>query len=88
MRLQSAIVQRIIALKAEVEGVAGDSLQIFNLESKAKLKSVQFPQSVVFWKWITPSKLGLVTATAAYHWDMEVSAEHGTAAKGLILQLY
>lgn len=64
-------VRQIIALKAQVEGVEGDSLQIFNLESKAKLKSVQFPQSVVFWKWISNNKLGLVTATTVYHWEME-----------------
>lgn len=48
------------------------SLQIFNLEAKAKLKSVQFGQQVVFWKWISATKLGLVTATAVYHWDMQV----------------
>ena len=47
-------------------------LQIFNLEAKAKLKSVQFGQQVVFWKWISATKLGLVTATAVYHWDMQV----------------
>ena len=46
--------------------------QIFNLEAKAKLKSVQFGQQVVFWKWISATKLGLVTASAVYHWDMQV----------------
>lgn len=46
--------------------------QIFNLEAKAKLKSVQFGQQVVFWKWISATKLGLVTATSVYHWDMQV----------------
>lgn len=65
---------KVIALKAAVPGVEGDNLQIFNLATKAKLKSVQFPQSVVFWKWVTPSKLGLVTAMAVYHWDVEVRA--------------
>ena len=36
------------------------------------MKSFQIAQPVVFWKWITPSKLGLVTATTVYHWDMNV----------------
>ncbi len=63
---------QIIALKAAVPGVTGDNLQIFDLAAKAKLKSVQFPQAVVFWKWISASKLGLVTATSVYHWDVEV----------------
>ncbi|PRW61204.1 clathrin heavy chain [Chlorella sorokiniana] len=66
---------RIIALKAAVPGVEGDNLQIFNLEAKAKLKSVQFGQQVVFWKWISATKLGLVTATAVYHWDMQGTSD-------------
>ena len=63
---------KVIALKASVAGAAGDSLQIFNLEMKSKMKSFQIAQPVVFWKWITPSKLGLVTAATVYHWDMNV----------------
>lgn len=67
--------QKVIALKAAVAGVEGDNLQIFDLEKKAKLKSTQFPQSVIFWKWVTPSRLGLVTAVSVYHWDLEGSGE-------------
>lgn len=26
---------------------------------------------VVFWKWVTPSMLGLVTQTVVYHWSIE-----------------
>lgn len=63
---------KVIALKATVPSVTGDSLQIFNLDTKSKMKSFQITQPVVFWKWITPSKLGLVTATSVYHWDMNV----------------
>ena len=63
---------KILALKAATPGVEGDALQIFDMNSKAKLKAVQFPQSVVFWKWVTPKKLGMVTATSVYHWDIEV----------------
>lgn len=63
---------KVIALKATVPAVTGDSLQIFNLDTKSKMKSFQITQPVVFWKWITASKLGLVTATSVYHWDMNV----------------
>ncbi|DBA67143.1 hypothetical protein WJX79_007694 [Trebouxia sp. C0005] len=66
---------KVIALKATVPAVAGDSLQIFNLELKSKMKSFQITQPVVFWKWITPSKLGLVTATSVYHWDMNGASD-------------
>jgi hypothetical protein len=27
---------------------------------------------VVFWKWLTPALMGLVTATSVYHWTIEV----------------
>ncbi|KDD74078.1 hypothetical protein H632_c1591p0, partial [Helicosporidium sp. ATCC 50920] len=66
---------QIIALKATVAGQSGDSLQIFNLGTKTKLKSVQFPQQVVFWKWVTAGRLGLVTAQSVYHWDLEGASE-------------
>lgn len=66
---------QVIALKATVAGMAGDNLQVFNLATKQKLKSLQFSQSVIFWKWVTPSRLGLVTATAVYHWDVEGAAD-------------
>jgi len=62
--------QKIIALKAKVPGNNQDSLQIFDLDKKEKLKSVAMTEEVVFWKWVTSGKLGLVTATSVYHWDM------------------
>lgn len=48
------------------------SSQVFNLDTKTKLKAYQMPTSVEFWKWITPTMLGLVTATSVFHWDIEV----------------
>lgn len=81
MSAESAIMNpaaKVLALKAKpTAGVEGDQLQLFNMDLKAKLKAVQFPHSVVFWKWITPKKLGLVTATEVYHWDMEVGGRRG-----------
>ncbi len=76
---------KVIALKASVAGAAGDSLQIFNLEMKSKMKSFQIAQPVVFWKWITPSKLGLVTAATVYHWDMNVRNVLSTPREALRL---
>nr|CAN71721.1 hypothetical protein VITISV_012220 [Vitis vinifera] len=55
---------RILALKAQLPGTTQDHLQIFNIEMKAKMKSHQMPEQVVFWKWITPKMLGLVTQTS------------------------
>eukprot|EP00211_Chloroparvula_japonica_P000498 CAMPEP_0119134882 /NCGR_PEP_ID=MMETSP1310-20130426/18147_1 /TAXON_ID=464262 /ORGANISM="Genus nov. species nov., Strain RCC2339" /LENGTH=1640 /DNA_ID=CAMNT_0007125725 /DNA_START=25 /DNA_END=4944 /DNA_ORIENTATION=+ len=67
--------QKILALKAGVQGQGTDSLQVFNLDTKVKMKSHQMSEPVVFWKWISPSKLGLVTASAVYHWSLDGPAE-------------
>ena len=58
--------ENIISLKAPNEP-SGHILQIFNLNSKAKLKHVEFPENIVFWKWVSPSILGIVTASSVYH---------------------
>lgn len=55
----------IIALKAQSR-----TLQVFDLESKTKVKSCTMSEDVVFWKWISESTLGLVTDTSVYHWDI------------------
>ncbi|KAG5064403.1 hypothetical protein JHK85_005586 [Glycine max] len=66
---------RILALKAQLQGTTQDHLQIFNIEMKAKMKSYQMPEQVVFWKWISPKMLGLVTQTSVYHWSIEGDSE-------------
>ncbi|GLT43224.1 hypothetical protein SLA2020_171910 [Shorea laevis] len=66
---------RILALKAQLPGTTQDHLQIFNIEMKAKVKSHQMPEQVVFWKWISADKLGLVTQTSVYHWAIEGDSE-------------
>eukprot|EP00303_Exanthemachrysis_gayraliae_P005622 CAMPEP_0206005570 /NCGR_PEP_ID=MMETSP1464-20131121/4652_1 /ASSEMBLY_ACC=CAM_ASM_001124 /TAXON_ID=119497 /ORGANISM="Exanthemachrysis gayraliae, Strain RCC1523" /LENGTH=1697 /DNA_ID=CAMNT_0053379013 /DNA_START=54 /DNA_END=5144 /DNA_ORIENTATION=+ len=58
-------VSKVIALKAQ------NYLQIFNLEMKSKMKSVQMQEPVVFWKWVTPATVALVTGSAVYHWAMD-----------------
>jgi len=68
-------VSKVIALKAVSPGTTTDHLQIFNLEMKTKIKSFQMSEAVAYWKWISPSMLGLVTSTAVYHWDMEGASE-------------
>jgi clathrin heavy chain len=55
----------IIALKAQQR-----TLQIFDLENKAKLKSATMSEDVLFWKWYNDTSLGLVTDTSVYHWNV------------------
>ncbi|KAI9336615.1 hypothetical protein DFJ73DRAFT_646661 [Zopfochytrium polystomum] len=56
---------KVIALKA------GQTIQIFNLEMKAKVKAYVMPEEVVFWKWVSLSTIGLITERAVFHWSME-----------------
>jgi len=57
--------QNILALRS------GTTLQIFNLDAKAKVKAHTMPESLVFWKWTSVTNLALVTGTAVYHWRLD-----------------
>ena len=48
---------------------AGVNLQLFNLELQKKTKSTKLPedQVPVFWNWVSPTTIGVVTATAVFH---------------------
>ena len=48
--------------------IAGKILQIFNLETKAKVKAYTTPEDVSFWHWVNTSTLALITETAVFHW--------------------
>lgn len=56
---------KVIALKA------GQVLQIFNLELRAKMKSHNMPSPVTFWRWVSPNTIALVTAQSVFHWSIE-----------------
>ncbi|KAG8255231.1 LOW QUALITY PROTEIN: clathrin heavy chain [Homalodisca vitripennis] len=66
---------KVIALKgkAGTEGTAAaqKTLQIFNIEMKSKMKAHTMTDDVIFWKWISPNTLALVTETSVFHWSME-----------------
>ena len=49
-------------------------LQVFNRETKAKLKSHMSPQDVIYWRWISATVLGIVTTSSVYHWSIEDDA--------------
>lgn len=52
-----------------------NSLQIYNLDRKAKLKSAQMQSNVLFWKWIDSNTIAIVTADHVYHWNMDGDAQ-------------
>ena len=58
--------QNILALRTGGSTSPG-TLQIFNLDTKAKLKTHQMSEPIVFWKWTSPANLALVTPTCVWH---------------------
>jgi len=61
------IKENIVALKANIEGGKGHILQIFNMEKKQKLSNIEFPDNIVFWRWVAEDLLAVVTTTSVYH---------------------
>jgi clathrin heavy chain len=50
---------------------SGTTLQIFNLELQARMKSSTMNEQVVFWRWTSSNNIALVTPSAVYHWSIE-----------------
>ncbi|CAK5273880.1 unnamed protein product [Mycena citricolor] len=56
--------QKILALKA------GRTLQIFNIDTKQKVKSHVNDTDIVFWKWVSDTTIGMVTESSVFHWTI------------------
>lgn len=69
IKSEQKYVQYFFLGKAGVE--TQKTLQIFNIEMKSKMKAHTMSEDVIFWKWISPNTLALVTETSVYHWSME-----------------
>ncbi|GAX80055.1 hypothetical protein CEUSTIGMA_g7494.t1 [Chlamydomonas eustigma] len=67
--------RKVIALKAVTPGTPGDNLQVFNLDTKTKLKAFQMSETVEYWKWTSATRIGLVTAASVYHWEVEGASD-------------
>jgi hypothetical protein len=46
----------------------GSGVQLFNLDIHVVLKSYLMAEEVKYWKWVSPTCVGIVTATSVYHW--------------------
>jgi clathrin heavy chain len=45
------------------------------LEQKSKVNAHAINEDVVYWTWINPTTIGLVTESAVYHWSTEEGAQ-------------
>lgn len=58
------------ALENRISQTAGRTLQIFNIETKQKVKAHVNSEDVIFWKWVSETTIGIVTDNAVYHWSI------------------
>mmetsp|Transcript_16634 Transcript_16634/g.24631 ORF Transcript_16634/g.24631 Transcript_16634/m.24631 type:complete len:1761 (+) Transcript_16634:142-5424(+) len=56
---------KIVALRASGQ------LQIFNLDSKTRIKSHTISEAIQYWRWIDPLTIALVSVSSVYHWSIE-----------------
>jgi len=63
--------KNIIALRAN-QGTK-TVLQVYNLDTKAKLKHTEVNEQVRFWRWIGEDTLGIVGKSNVYHTDINDS---------------
>ncbi|KAL8431096.1 hypothetical protein ACSSS7_005501 [Eimeria intestinalis] len=59
----------IVALRAKAEG-SQQLVQVLNLETKARLGTAPMQELIVFWRWVAPRILALVTEKAVWHWTL------------------
>jgi clathrin heavy chain len=52
---------------------AAGQLQVFNLDTKQRVKAHTISDPVQYWRWVDASTIALVSATAVYHWSAEGS---------------
>ena len=68
MKAEAAIMNplsQVLALRS------GTTLQIFNLELQARMKSTTVNEPIIFWRWTSPNNIALVSASAVFHWSIE-----------------
>jgi len=56
---------KVVALRAK------QNLQIYNLDMKTKMKSTSIQSQVMFWKWLNPKTIAIITDTEVLHWSMD-----------------
>ncbi|KAJ8904773.1 hypothetical protein NDN08_001289 [Rhodosorus marinus] len=60
---------KVMALRARGQ------LQLFDYGTRAKLKGASMSEQIDFWKWISPSTVGIVTPSSVYHWRKDDQSE-------------
>ena len=60
---------------------SGKVIQMFNLDTKTKLKSHDMESPIVYWKWTSGNNLALVTSNSVFHWSCGVDGTTSPPSK-------
>lgn len=65
--------QNAIALRAD-QGPAATVIQVYNLETKQKVRECTVSEPVSFWRWVDDDTLGIIGKTGVYHASVNVAS--------------
>lgn len=64
----------VVALRAKAEGTQ-QLVQVLNLETKARMGTAPMTEPIVYWRWVAPRVLALVTDKSVWHWTLGENGE-------------
>lgn len=56
---------KVLALRTSTQ------LQIFNLDMRSKVREHNMKEEILFWKWISPNTIAIVTENSVHHWSID-----------------
>ncbi|GAW83572.1 clathrin heavy chain [Plasmodium gonderi] len=75
MKAESVIIHPhdpILALRGTIKNVNTIFLQVFNIETKEKICSLNLNEYMSYWKWINNDTIAIICERNVYHWTIDV----------------
>ncbi|KYN98001.1 putative clathrin heavy chain [Plasmodium gaboni] len=75
MKAESVIIHPndpILALKGTIKNMNTIFLQVFNIETKEKICSLNLNEYMNYWKWINNDTIAIVCEKNIYHWNIDI----------------
>ncbi|CAG9472260.1 clathrin heavy chain, putative [Plasmodium vivax] len=75
MKAESVIIHPndpILALRGTIKNVNTIFLQVFNIETKEKICSLNLNEYMNYWKWINNDTIAIVCERNVYHWNIDI----------------
>ncbi|CRH02619.1 clathrin heavy chain, putative [Plasmodium relictum] len=75
MKAESVIIHPndpILALRGTIKNVNTVFLQVFNIETKEKICSLNLNEYMNYWKWINNDTIAIVCEKNIYHWNIDI----------------